>query len=57
MRGDVPLAFAVAVKVATTSSVGIIVSSSNSLQYERTALMEEGVTPWIDRDHKYLDVP
>ncbi|CAE7366822.1 unnamed protein product [Symbiodinium natans] len=56
VNGDVPRAFAVVVKVAT-ASVGITVSSSSNVQYERRALMEEGVTPWIDRDHKYLDVP
>ena len=40
-RGYLQRAFAVAVKVATIS-VGITVSSSSELKYERTALMEEG---------------
>jgi len=56
MDGYLQRAFAVAVKVATLS-IGITVSSSSDLKYERTALVEEGVTPWLDRDHKYLDVP
>lgn len=38
-------------------SFAVAVESSSGSQYSQTALMQEGVVAWADRDHCFLDVP
>eukprot|EP00930_Biecheleria_cincta_P087323 TRINITY_DN76567_c0_g1_i1.p1 TRINITY_DN76567_c0_g1~~TRINITY_DN76567_c0_g1_i1.p1 ORF type:complete len:761 (+),score=147.25 TRINITY_DN76567_c0_g1_i1:39-2285(+) len=38
-------------------SFTVAVHSSSGSQYSQTALMQEGVVAWADRDHCFMDVP
>jgi len=38
-------------------SFAVAITSNSSASYDRMVVVEEGVTAWIDRDHKYMDVP
>lgn len=38
-------------------SFAVAISSNSSASYERMVVVEEGVTAWNNRDHRYVDVP
>jgi len=46
----------IAVPVAC-DSFAVAIDSNSSASYERMVVVEEGVTVWNDRDHRYVDVP
>merc|ERR1719409_1694585 len=50
------IAVLIAVPIAC-DSFAVAISSNSSASYERMVVVEEGVTAWNDRDHRYVDVP